>query len=312
MGVYYWKTNFSLDSIEKQFVDSERLEKLYCRFFDIDWNKQQQIAFPVASINWNERPNYYEVTPVVFIKNIVFEKISSDSLSVLAEYTISLIEQIAETGKLKIATCQFDCDWTVGTKDKYFSFLNKVKAMRPIWELQATIRLHQIKYQENSGIPPVERGVLMYYNMGKISSDYSNSILDNEIGAKYLDQLNKYPISLNLALPVFSWAIHIRNQSVVQLISQWDEDQLLNDSVFHKIDENRYLCIQSGYYSGAYLRKEDEIKLEKITKEGLTEASRLLSKNYPSLFDEVIFFELDSKHISKLNDAFYDEFLIKE
>ncbi len=37
--------------------------------------------------------------------------------------------------------------------------------------LSSTIRLHQIKYRERTGVPPVERGMLMFYNMGQFSAD---------------------------------------------------------------------------------------------------------------------------------------------
>ncbi|MEZ4798447.1 MAG: hypothetical protein R2809_01465 [Flavobacteriales bacterium] len=310
-SIYFWETSFELDSIEEHFLD-HNIEKLYCRFFDIDWDKNKQIAIPIAPISWVSRPDYYSITPVVFIKNTVFENISADSITALAEHSTRLIDNLAFKGKIEIKNCQIDCDWTVGTKDKYFQFLKAINSIRPEWELESTIRLHQIKYAENTGVPPVARGVLMYYNMGKISSDESNSILDNEIGKQYLDKLKSYPLPLNAALPVFSWAIHIRDKSVVQLISEWDFNKLANDSIFHQINENRFVCIRSGYYSGAYLRDGDEIKLEGVNGKSLSEASKLLSDNYPELFREVIFFDLDSKHISELNDTFYDSFILQE
>ena len=63
---------------------------------------------------------------------------------------------------------QLDCDWNSSTQKKYFNLIEEMK-LYPTWEnivWSATIRLHQLKYPKQTGVPPVNKGVLMFYNMG--------------------------------------------------------------------------------------------------------------------------------------------------
>ena len=88
--------------------------------------------------------------PVIYIDN-----------RVLKNYPYQRLIKIIKRYTYKYKTIQFDCDWTNSTKKKYFlllkSFLDK--------DITATIRLHQIKYFKQTGIPPIKRGILMFYNM---------------------------------------------------------------------------------------------------------------------------------------------------
>ena len=70
--------------------------------------------------------------------------------------------------------------------------------------LSATIRLHQLKFIGESGIPPVDKGLLMCYNMGDLHRlRISNSILETAELKKYIKQLSVYPLKLDVAfLPV--------------------------------------------------------------------------------------------------------------
>ena len=92
------------------------------------------------------------------------------------------------TNHLKFKELQIDCDWTESTRDKYFHLLstlrNELERNKQI--ISATIRLHQVKYAAITGIPPVHRGMLMYYNMGKINATDNNSVYDKKIAEKYI------------------------------------------------------------------------------------------------------------------------------
>ncbi len=87
------------------------------------------------------------------------------------------INQINKSVSIKCRALQIDCDWTTKTAPKYFYFLQQIREKLDAHEdggtfaslamLSATIRLHQVKYPEKSGMPPVDKGVLMFYNMGE-------------------------------------------------------------------------------------------------------------------------------------------------
>ncbi len=74
--------------------------------------------------------------------------------------------------------------------------------------LSATIRLHQVKYFETTGVPPVKSGMLMFYNTGDLENpSEENSILNIETAELYLSGLEDYPMQLDIVLPLFSWAV---------------------------------------------------------------------------------------------------------
>ncbi len=143
-----------------------------------------------------------QVVPVIYIKNEVM--LGEMDLNDLASKTIKLIDQINHTHQLQCDEIQLDCDWTLTSKENYFRFVQLIKKISSK-TLSATIRLHQVKYFQKTGVPEIDRGVLMYYNMGKISSDSSNSIYDDHIAERYTGSLQRYPLALDVALPVFSW-----------------------------------------------------------------------------------------------------------
>ena len=68
--------------------------------------------------------------------------------------------------------------------------------------MSTTIRLHQLSMP----VPPVDYGVLMIYNTGNPDKwEERNPILDYRDVYPYLNRLDKYPLPLAAAYPVFHW-----------------------------------------------------------------------------------------------------------
>ena len=69
-GVYFWKTNFSLTTAELSWLKETEIQKLYVRFFDVDWNPNLNIAVPVGDVSIETKLiDGVEIIPVVFITN---------------------------------------------------------------------------------------------------------------------------------------------------------------------------------------------------------------------------------------------------
>jgi hypothetical protein len=166
---YYWKQTLTLNKAQQQILDEVAAGKLYLRFFDIKWNSSSGKAHPEAIISFKDPVKTTKLIPVIFITNQTFEKLSTAGVDSLAMQSNTLLQHLAQEQKISYQYVQFDCDWSLGTKDKYFQFLKSFKAISKK-QLEATIRLHQVKYQVRTGIPPVDRGILMFYNMGKLSA----------------------------------------------------------------------------------------------------------------------------------------------
>ena len=229
---YYWKSEFSLSEYEKRALTQNDINKLYIRFFDVDWDPISNQAVPKAVVYFKENPPVAFV-PTVFITNRTLEKLSWGGIEELAkkvqqkiwqihrQHSQADIPRIDNSAKfsrntLHIHELQIDCDWTLQTKAKYFELLNQLSKQLDANHshfgykvaLSATIRLHQIKFYRTTGVPPVARGMLMYYNMGDWKSPRTeNSILDLNTASRYADYVSDYPLPLDVVLPLFRWAI---------------------------------------------------------------------------------------------------------
>ena len=170
---YYWKSNFKLSELERKTLAENQVRKLYIKFFDVSWNVARGNFQMDASIRFSEKlPDSCQIIPVVFITNQTIKNLPKIALDSLAKTILSRISKLSPQPYQKI---QLDCDWTLATKQKYFALLKILQKSN--LHLSATIRLHQVKFYEKTGIPPVERGMLMCYNM----SDWRNPVTINSI-----------------------------------------------------------------------------------------------------------------------------------
>ncbi|MFN8259125.1 MAG: hypothetical protein U0W24_25775 [Bacteroidales bacterium] len=299
LSFYYWKTRFSVSKFEMEFLKSNQVKKLYVRYFDIDLN-DTGFAVPVGPISFEKDYEHFTIVPVVYIKNRVFTS-NKTSIKSLSDKTIEFINQINRFHKLQCTELQFDCDWTKESSQKYFQFLEMVKKETNL-TISATIRLHQIKYYKTTGVPPVDYGVLMYYNMGKISADSSNSIYQRETADKYIRYLSSYPLRLNVALPIFGWGIHIRHQQVEGLINKMNFNAFIGDTNFILKNQARLIAKRNYIKFGYYFMKGDEIKMERISHNDIIEMSEDLNKNLRKKPGEIIIYDLDSINLNQFKN----------
>ncbi|WP_316746018.1 hypothetical protein [Pedobacter gandavensis] len=277
---YYWKQTFSLDKPQHEMLEKVASHQLYLRFFDIKWDKKAQRAYPEAVINFKQKIST-KLIPVIFITNQTFEKLSLPGVDSLAMHSHKLIAKLAGSQKLQYDRVQFDCDWSLSTKDKYFHFLKTFKAISNK-QLEATIRLHQVKYQIKTGVPPVDRGVLMFYNMGKISANPTdpNSIYNEKDAETYISYLPKYLLPLDIALPLFSWSIQIRNGKVIQVYGKIGKSILSDQKNFRTtVHKNIFKACRSFFIAGVYVKTDDIFKLEETDQELLDQAATQLARH---------------------------------
>ncbi|MBS7234223.1 hypothetical protein KHA90_24790 [Flavobacterium psychroterrae] len=295
VAFYYWKTIFKLSPAEKEVLHDNEVSKLYIRYFDIGLHPVTQEPFPVSPIHFKESTNNFTIVPVVFIQNKVM-LLSHLDIDDLAQKTIRLVEEINAKNKISCQEIQIDCDWTLKSKDNYLKFIEQFKKLSHK-KLSATIRLHQVKYFKTTKIPNVDSGVLMYYNMGTIAPDSLNSIYSKKISEKYLKSLKKYPLHLDFALPIYSWAVHIRNQKVIGLRSKLNVSELKKDANFKSISPIFFKVIKSNYKNGVFYEESDLLKTEAISSEDLKEMAEQLDENVVQAPKEIIFYDLDEFNI---------------
>ena len=197
-AVYYWRTDFRLDSTERAFLSLYNINKVYCRYFDVVMSEEQG-PVPNATITFSDSlPKGVEMIPTIYIT----EDCMHQDPKGLAEKLVKRIQQMNETNDIKgVQEIQIDCDYTAKSRKVYYQFLKEVKTA---WKqkLSTTIRLHQLSMEE----PPVDYGTLMLYNTGDPRKwTERNPILDARDVYPYVKRLDDYPLPLAAAYPVFSW-----------------------------------------------------------------------------------------------------------
>jgi hypothetical protein len=300
---YYWNTIFNIDKIEQNYIDTLGVEEVYVRFFDII--KENGRIKPNAQIEFENNASLPYIIPVVFIENDVFKNINETELDELIEHLSKEVQFIYnKTQKGFPKEIQFDCDWTKTTSKTYFNFIEKFKINQPNIIISATIRLHQIKYYKQTGVPKIDKGVLMYYSTGNpLDFSEKNSILDNEIAKGYIKNIENYPIKLDIALPIFSWAI-VKNQfNETRLISGIKPIDLKDTLIFKPLEKHFFLVKKSNYLNGLYLYQGQKIKLETIEPADLLVAVKNIKKYYPNKIDKIIFYNLDGINFDNISTA---------
>ena len=305
IAFYHWQTELKLTHIERDLLHRLESHHLYVKFFDIDWDVTYQEAIPLASVQIDTLSiRALEIVPTVFITNRTFQQLDEAGVDTLAQRVHRRLYQLgASLPQAYFSEIQMDCDWTESTRDRYFRFLEKFKLLlSENTLLSTTIRLHQVQYREQTGIPPVDRGILMCYNVGELEDwQEENSILQAQTAAPYLKRLRQYPLSLDLALPIFSWGVLFRDNRMIRLINGLRADDLQDRERFRQLADNRFQVIKSTYLRGYYLYKEDLLRLESVPMFELEASARILSASWPENTFKLAFYHLDTatiKHYS--------------
>jgi hypothetical protein len=314
MAFYHWKSNLDLSQSEESLLLQHKEAPLYLHFMDLVWDEERQFAVPMAQLSIiKPLPKDISIVPVLFIANEVFEKTPSEQLENMATHVIKRLDDRFfenEEDIREIKEIQVDCDWTLSTKEKYFTFLGYIKNAFDT-PISATIRLHQVKFFEKTGVPPVDRGILMFYNMGNLNDERTkNSILDIETAKSYMVNFDKYPLSLDVALPIFSWGVVKRNGRVVHLLTGLEAPDLI-DSLQYKNNNGNYQVLESSYLKSYYCYEGDEIRLETTSQEQLLTATKLLQQYLKKEKRNICFYHLDAKNLQSFPPEYLEK-LVKE
>ena len=219
-AVYYWRTEWRTDSVERAFLQQYHINKVYCRYFDVVLNNDGE-PIPNATIRFVQgQQEGLKLIPTVFIT----ENCMHQPHKGLAKKLVDRIVQMNETNDINgIDELQVDCDYTARNRKNYYDFLQQVRdeAQKHGMQLSTTIRLHQLAMP----IPPVDYGVLMIYNTGDPNKfNERNPILDMRDVEPYLRYLADYELPLAAAYPTFRW---IRNFEGVHLEHTVEADEIL-------------------------------------------------------------------------------------
>ncbi len=296
---YYWRTVCNLSPADLDTLRSLGVEKLYVKFFDVDWfDDVPRGAFPVAPVRFQTPvPDEIEIVPTVFLTNAVIRRIRLEALPTLAEQMTQKIQRMAKAAKLlPIREIQIDCDWTGATRAAYFTLLQAISdLMQPEQiAISVTIRLHQIKYAGNMGIPPVTRGMVMCYNMASPRHpDTPNAIFDLPLVKNYLRQIESYPLQLDVALPLFSWGAVYRRERFIMLINNARVKDLMSRPEFKRDRDGMFLAKDDALVKGQDVFKGERLRIDEASIEDVLDLTRFLAVKLKHTPNSVALFHYD-------------------
>ena len=315
---YYWKSNTSFGEESVKKIKNLNVKKIYIKLFEVDYNETMG-NFPYEK----NKPNEYDlhkldsltIVPTIFIKNEIFQYNTEKSLDKLADNIVFLVDKYHKGYENKsifeYSEIQIDCDWTKSTKDKYFYLLKKIKELSAK-EISCTLRLYPYKYPDIMGVPPVDKAMLMCYNLIKpLSQKDKNSILDITELKSYLNKRRSYPVHFDVALPVFYWTLWYHNNRFAGLVNFNSADisgiAKQTKPMWYEMTED--YTFEYEYY----LKKGDQLKNEEVDLKTLQEAISIIKNNVELDKNTTIsLFHLDDSTFKKYNNeaisSFYSSF----
>jgi hypothetical protein len=282
---YFWQTVYRPDSPALHYLREAGASRLYVRCFDVDTARAADGSLQVQPVSvlrsegaW---PEQQDIVPVVYLTRQALRRgLPADTF---AARIARLLQQVVMKNRWKIREVQWDHDWTPSTREPYFALLQALRRHPSLEKLKfsATIRLHQIRYRSRTGLPPVDRGLLMCYNMGKLKQPGSaNSLFDADLCREYLQDLSDYPLPLDPALPLFRWAVQFRGGRFHALLNAMPEDSAAGRPL-QPLGKHLYRCTASCTLMGYRLQTGDELRFEAPDPQDLQAFARWLLPRLP-------------------------------
>jgi len=298
---YYWKTVYRQNDTADSYIKHLKVHKLYVRIMDIDMADDGSEPIPISPINFQSKlPDSLEIVPVVFIVNDVLRNISHARMDELSRKLCVFVKaKVEQSGKVNFNELQIDCDWTQETRDNYFYLLKRIKQGIDNKQLSVTLRLHQLKNQKTSGVPPADKVLLMCYNMGNLRKyGKQNSIIElNELKKYAGANLGTYPMPMDIGLPLFGWAVAFRDKQYIGIDKRINFDNLNHAKQFASNGNNLYTAKTDlpayGLQSGDVVRWENsDIKTVQV-------AASYIGQYLKAGEVNMVYFHLDGDLIKK-------------
>jgi hypothetical protein len=308
-ALYFWRTEWSSSAELQSAMKDARINRLYMRFFDVEWDSHEKTAHPIAPLRFaSPAPNGVEVVPVIYLVNAVFLKMSYEDVPKLADNVLRKVHAMAELEHIPFKELQLDCDWSDDSRRNYFRFVeilhNTMKSEGR--SLSATLRLHQVKYASRSGIPSIDHGMLMFYNFSQIQGDEpGHSIFNEQDAARYTSYIARYPLKLDVVLPMFSWSVHAREGKVLGLLEGIGSAEAGGFDGFREQSANRYAATRSFFFRGRYFMEGDSLLVEETTPRITRQAAALARRGagWSRHYNTIALFDIDQERLKDYSSA---------
>lgn len=296
-SAFRWRNAYWLEGGEEQAVQRNGLQRVYMKLLDIDWNLAHG-AHPVSDVNvpyqWKSYEgggywtNKVELVPSIYITNNTFTKITDKEVDELAH---KLLRKLRMECPSTIHGVMLDCDWSAKTKSKFFRLTRIMNDSLDV-PLTATIRLHQYAQPKKTGVPPADRGMLMPYNVGRITEPGgTNSIFDRATAEPYFKNSESYPLSLDIGLPAFSWGVQFRKGAFMGILQEAQVNDAMNAGMLSGETWGTLQVVNENNERMPALHLGDEIRVERMTPEMIAQVAELARSAVNSDTLAVVYFE---------------------
>lgn len=309
-SIYYWRSSFSLNKSEYYDLQSLKIQRIYLKFFDVIWEGK---PIPEAEIRFKTKPSEsLDIVPTIFITNSTIKNLAIGDIKGLAEKIGRKTLRIAQKNLAQpIAEIQLDCDWTASTREKYFLLLKEIQELfldKRI-KVSTTIRLHQVKFYQRTGVPPVERGILMTYNVAPVNEIKTrNSIFDITLVKDYTRHIGEYPIDLDVALPIFSWGVVFQDNRFIGLINNIGIENFQNKQYFQRRSGHLIDVIKDTEVKGFRLYHGDTVRFESADSREVLAVSKYLSQKIRSRRIKIVLYHFDDLTLRRTGYAEMEKF----
>lgn len=310
-SVFRWRNGHGLAGEEHQAMERNGVQRVYFKLLDIGWNPANG-AHPVSSVavpyEWRDYSreggpwtDKLEFVPCIYITNITFEKLDAAGTDELVH---NLLRKLRKECPVKLHGVMLDCDWTPSTKDHFFQLTRSMNDSLEV-PVIATIRLHQYADPTKTGVPPADRGMLMVYNVGRLQERGDvNSIFDEATATPYFANAKPYPLPLDLALPAFSWGAQFRKGRFQGVLQEEQVDEALRRGLLHDPKDGLMQVIVEDNENLPELHLGDEVRVERITPEQITQAVQLARHAVNTDTVAIAFFEVGARSFQELDTVF--------
>jgi hypothetical protein len=153
----------------------------------------------------------------------------------------------------------------------------------------------------------VSRATLMCYNFDLPTGLMANdAIFDPSLADGYLKN-SDYPLTLEAALPLFSWGALFHETEFKGLAAGLSEKDVKQNPLFKHLEKNRYQFTKDTVFQNSYMREGDIVRLDEASPAELRDLAARLGKI--KAVQSVSFFEwnptkINEYHVQDIFDAF--------
>jgi len=145
---------------------------------------------------------------------------------------------------------------------------------------------------------------MVYHTSSPTKLDSKNTILDVDEAKSYLRDLDKYPLNLDVALPVFSWAVQFNASGrPVAILPGLGKDDFSKDPAYEKAGRHVYRAVKDTFANNRRVMVGDLLKIDEPTPMDLRKMLRFLKPCIRNFDGYLILYNYDISDIGRFTNG---------